>query len=632
MRRILEAVRLSWQAGRLFTALFATLTLVAAFVPIVVAWLTKLVLDAITSGAGIEPIVVLGLVLAATGVVAAVIPHIGHFASQETQRRVGLLAQDRLFAATEKFVGMARFEDPVFLNRMQMAVQHGGTTPGVVLSSALSVVAAVITGLGFLGSLLVVSPWMPVLVLSSAVPILGIELWLAGRRASLFWRLSPIGRREFFFRDLLINTQAAKEIRLFGIGAHLRALMSCQRRKANIENRRLDVRQLGAQALTGIGGAVITGGALIWAVLAAADGRISIGDISLLVAAVGGVQTAGLSLIQSIAQSHQQLLLFDHYLAVLNAEPDLPVAARPTAIAPLKGAIVFDDVWFRYSPEHPWVLRGVSLTIPQGRTVGLIGHNGAGKSTLIKLLCRMYDPERGAIRWDGVDLRDIDPAELRARIGAVFQDYMEYDLTAAENIGLGDLTRLGDRGRITAAATATGAHDFITRLPHSYDTLLSRVFFADADDDPDNDPDDDPDDDPNETGDREIGVCLSGGQWQRLALARAYLRDGRDLMILDEPSSGLDAEAEHQIHRTLREHRQGKTNVLISHRLNTVRDADTLIVLANGKVAEQGTHRQLIARDGIYAELFRTQAEGYVEEAPVSFEEALNLFRRQAGL
>ncbi|WP_182907639.1 ABC transporter ATP-binding protein [Microbispora sp. H13382] len=606
MRKILIALRLSWEASPLFTAVCVTLTLLTAPAPVVTAWLTKLVLDEITAGAGPGAVLGKGLGLAAAGLVTGLIPHVTAYASQETERRVGLLAQERLFAATERFVGLARFEDPAFLNRMRMALQHGGTTPGVVVSAVLSLVGSVVTGLGFLGSLLVISPWMPMLILASVLPVLFVEMWLARRRAALSWRLSPIERREMFFRDLLTSTQAAKEIRLFGIGAYLRRRMTEQRRLANAENRRMDHRQVGAQGLIGLGGTMVASGTLLWAVLAAAGGRIGIGDISLLVASVAGVQSAGVSLVHIIAQCHRQLLLFDHYLRVVAAGPDLPVARPPRAIAPLARGIVFRDVWFRYSPDHPWVLRGVDLTIPYGHTVGVVGRNGAGKSTLIKLLCRMYDPERGAILWDGVDLRDLDPADLRARIGAVFQDYMEYDLTAAENIGLGDLEHLRDRERVTAAADGAGAHEFVSRLPRSYDTLLSRVFFQE---------DDTPGDTAGDTGGA-LGVTLSGGQWQRLALARAHLRAGRDLMILDEPSSGLDAEAEYEIHRRLRRHRAGRTNVLISHRLNTVREADLLVVLDEGAVVERGTHEELTARGGIYADLFSMQAEGFLDSLP----------------
>jgi ATP-binding cassette subfamily B protein len=213
---------------------------------------------------------------------------------------------------------------------------------------------------------------------------------------------------------------------------------------------------------------------------------------------------------------------------------------------------------------------------------------------VIKLLCRFYDPTRGSIRWDGVDLREMNPAELRSRIGAIFQDYMEYDLSAAENVGVGDRDALDDRSRITVAAQRADAHDIITTLPYGYETLLSRIFLDSAN-----------------AADPRNGVLLSGGQWQRIALARAFMRDQRDLMILDEPSAGLDAQAEHEIHERLRTHRAGGTSLLVSHRLAAVRDADTIVVLADGRVGEQGTHDQLMAAHGRYAHLFGLQARGY---------------------
>jgi ATP-binding cassette subfamily B protein len=224
----------------------------------------------------------------------------------------------------------------------------------------------------------------------------------------------------------------------------------------------------------------------------------------------------------------------------------------------------------------------------------LVGLNGAGKSTLVKLLCRFYDPDRGRILWDGTDLREIDPAELRERLSVVFQDYATYDLTAAENIGMGDLARLGDHGPVREAAEHAGADAAISRLPQGYDTLLSRMFLPAANQES-----------------PETGVVLSGGQWQRLALARGLMRADRDLLILDEPSSGLDAEAEHAIQRELRDLRAGRASVLISHRLSSVRDARAIYVLSGGRVAEQGTHEELMAAGGEYRRLFMLQASGY---------------------
>ncbi|MEV4457105.1 ABC transporter ATP-binding protein [Microbispora sp. NPDC049633] len=612
---MVTALGMAWRASRGLTSAFAVLSMLMAALPVTIAWCTKLVLDEIAGGraeAGVTA--ALGAALAGCGVLTALGPQVVQYVRDESGRRVGLVAQDRLFRSTERFVGLARFEDPAFLDRIRMAQQYGGATPGMVVSAALGGARTVLTGAGFLVSLVTINPWMAVLVVGAAAPSLAAELWLSRRRAAMLWGIGPVERREFFFGELLVNVRAAKELRLFGIGAHLRGLMNAQRRAANAERSRTDRRELGVQAVTGTTAALAAGGGLLWILVSAANGTGGVGDVALFVAAVAGVQAAVSGLVVELVTAHQQVLLFGHYLAVLDAEPDLPVPARPRRAGPLRRGIELDDVWFRYSPGHPWALRGVNLAIPYGTAVALVGRNGAGKSTVVKLLCRMYDPERGSIRWDGVDLREMDPVELRARIGAVFQDYMEYDMTAAENIGLGDLAALDDRGRIEAAARRAGAHGAVSGLPRGYDTMLSRVFAVPPKDADPEDADAEvggAEDGGAEDGGAATGVHLSGGQWQRLALARAYLRGERDLLILDEPSSGLDAEAEHEIHQGLREHRRGRTSVLISHRLGAVRDADHIVVLDGGQVAEQGAHAELLGRGGIYAHLFTLQAEGY---------------------
>jgi len=301
-------------------------------------------------------------------------------------------------------------------------------------------------------------------------------------------------------------------------------------------------------------------------------------------------------MIAQIAAGHQTLANFGYLEDVVAAGSDLPVPAGPRDAAALRRGIRFDDVWFRYGDGHPWVLQGVSLFIPCGQSMALVGRNGAGKSTIVKLLCRLYDPTRGTIRWDGVDLRDLDPVQLRARVTAVFQDFVAYDLTAADNIGVGDVAAIDERDRVSTAAALAGVHPAIDALPAGYDTMLSRMFFSET-----------------EKSDGQTGVALSGGQWQRVALARALMRPAPDLMILDEPSAGLDAEAEYEIHTVLRRHRADRTSVLVSHRLSAVRDADRIVVLDGGVPAEQGTHEELMAHDGLYAALFRRQAAGYVD-------------------
>jgi ATP-binding cassette subfamily B protein len=315
---------------------------------------------------------------------------------------------------------------------------------------------------------------------------------------------------------------------------------------------------------------------------------------------VAGTQAALAATVDNAANARQALLLFAHHERVMSLPGDLPAPGEPQRLPALRRGIELHDVWFRYDESHPWVLRGVDLTIPHGASVALVGLNGAGKSTLIKLLCRFYDPSRGAILWDGIDIRDVPPAELRARMGVLFQDYMSYDLTAAENIGVGEVEAMSDRARLQAAAELAGAHETVQALPRGYDTMLSRVFFGPEDDD-----------------DPQAGVTLSGGQWQRLALARALVRERRDLLILDEPSSGLDAQAEYEVHRRLREHRADNTSLLVSHRLGAVRDADLIVVLGDGRIIERGTHDELIALGGRYARLFATQASGYREGADI---------------
>lgn len=605
---LVRALGLAWRAGWPHLLGYGALTLLQAGVPVVVAWLTKYALDAIVDPAlGVVVLVGVGVGLAVAGLLNSVVPHLSGYLQSELERRVALLANDRLFRAAERLVGLRRFEDPAFLDRLNLAKQSGGSTPTRVVTGAFSIASSVVTVTGFIGSLLVVSPPLAGALLAGAVPAVFAEWRLSRQRTAMMWRISPFQRRELFFESLLTSVPAAKELRLFGAGAHFRERMLAERRAANRENRRMDRRELLTQAGLGLLAAIIAGASVLWALRAAWRGQLTPGDVTLLLGAIVAVQGGVAALVARLLQTHQDVTMFDHYLVVVDSQPDLPVPAHPVAAPPLRQGIELRDVWFRYSPEHPWILRGVSFTIRQGQAVGLVGRNGAGKSTLVKLLCRMYDPERGAILWDGVDLRDMRPDELRHRIGAVFQDYMAYDLTARENIALGDLATAPGEDRVEQAARKAGVHQELVGLPRGYDTMLTRMFFSASE---------------AEDGDPETGVVLSGGQWQRLALARALLRDERDLLILDEPSSGLDAEAEYEIHQTLRTYRRTRTSLLISHRLGAIRDADLLVVLDQGRVIEQGTHAELIAAGGVYANLFGKQAANYQHpEQPAQWDE-----------
>lgn len=610
------AVGLAWRAAPVVLVAQVALAAATAVLPVLIAWLTKLVIDALVVGAAtLGPLLRLAAALVLAGLLLALLPRVQAFFDQEAGRAIALRAQERLYAAVGRFAGLARFENPEALDRLRMAQQQGGQSPAEVVAAGIVLGAGAITTLGFLGSLLLISPGMAVVVLVAAVPAVAAQLGLSRRRAAMLWSISPVERREFFFTTLLADLKAAKEIRLFGAGGFLRARMVAERRVADTAKRRMDLRELRTQGGLSTLSAVVAGGGLVWAIVAAHRGTITAGDVTMLVAAVGGVQGALAQITMAVSGAHHELLLFGHFLAVLRAGPDLPSPRQPVSAPPLRHGIELRDVWFRYSDEHPWVLAGVNLVIPAGQAVALVGRNGAGKSTLVKLLCRFYDPVKGAIFWDGVDLRETDVADLRRRVGAVFQDFMQYDLSAAENIAIGDIEAMADRERVVAAARRAGVHSTLAELPGGYDTMLSRVFFSERDKD-----------------DPETGVVLSGGQWQRLALARAFVRDERDLLILDEPSSGLDAVAEHEVHTRLREHRGGRTSVLISHRLGAVRGADQIVVLADGVIAETGTHDELVEACGVYAELFRLQAAGYQAGCQVPDHPSSGLDTRTVGV
>ncbi|RAS66039.1 ATP-binding cassette subfamily B protein [Lentzea atacamensis] len=593
---LVSAFGLTRTASPAGTPVYVVLCLLGGVVPLAAAWCTKILLDGLAADGGWATLVPWAVALAVTGLVSGLLPVATEYLKQRLDRAVAVLTMDRLYQAMGRLTGLARMEDPRFRDKLQLAQQTGRSGPGQLVDDGLGAVQAAVTAGGFLGTLVVLNAGMAVIVLLAAVPALIAHLRLSRARAEVLWSITPAERREVFYAELLSSLDAAKELRLLGLGDLFRRRMLVELTAAHAVVEGQDRRDARVRGLLAGLTALVSAAGLVWSVWLAAAGSLSIGDVAMFVAAVAGVQSASQSLVHNLASAHHSVLLFHHYREIESQPADLPVAAVPQPVPPLRHGIELRNVWFRYADDQPWVLCGVNLTIPHGSAFALVGLNGAGKSTIVKLLCRFYDPCRGAILWDGVDLRSFSPEDLRAHIGAVFQDYMRYDLSAAENIGVGDVSSMDDRGRAVAAAQRAGAHDAVTALPRGYDTLLSRMFFDEAD-----------------REDPETGVLLSGGQWQRLALARAFLRDRRDLMILDEPSSGLDAQAEHEVHSSLRRHREGATSVLISHRLGTIRDAGVIAVLTGGQISELGTHDELLALGGDYARLFRLQASGYDE-------------------
>lgn len=590
---VTSALGLGLRATPAAMAGFLAVTVVSAAAPVVITWLVKDILDGLAAGNGIRGNLGPAALLAVAGAVSAGAPQLTAYLQARMTRATSLLVQERLHTAVDGFVGLGRFENPEFLDRLRMAQHAGGLAPFQVVQAVAGIVRGCVLLVGFLGSLAVLHPLLAVVVSLSGVPVLWAEIVLSRRRAATFWEISPAERRELFYATLLSSVEAAKEIRLYAAGRFFRERLLAERRRADGLRELMDRRELRVQTSLQVAASLLAGAALLWAVASAARGTMTVGGVSLVLAAIPAVQSAIAGLAGETGQVHHSLMMFDHYVTVVGLGPDLPAPRRATAVPPLRDAVELRDVWFRYDEGTPWVLRGVDLRIEAGKALSLVGVNGSGKSTLVKLLCRFYDPTRGRILWDGVDLHAMDPVELRRRVAATFQEPMRYELTARENIAVGDLSALDVPERCEAAARLAGVHEDVTRLPHGYSTLLSRTFRGEDD--------------------HASGVQLSGGQWQRIGLARSFLRADADLLILDEPSSGLDPAAEHEIHTRLRARRSGRTSVLISHRLGAVKDADTIAVLQDGRITERGDHAALMDREGTYHRLFTLQSRGYRE-------------------
>jgi ATP-binding cassette subfamily B protein len=566
-------------------------TVVGGITPAAAAYSARLLIDELIRSATADRgrAVLFAILAIVLGVVSLATGYIASYLSGYVQQAVLCLAEDRLYTRVNEFIGLRNLENPGFHDSMRLAERAVETAPTDVTIFFLSSVRQVAGVVVYMGLLLTLWPPMAGLLVVAAVPALVAQLMLSRQATRAEAKMASCQRRRHYFRELVMDPASAKEIRLFGLGSlfHMR-MMSALHEAADTEreqNRRATSRELLFSALN----AVVSIIGAVAVVIAALARHVTVGDVSLFLAAVASTQGAFTVVIPQFGRAHRGLRLFSSYLDIIEAAPDL--LDGESGVPELCRGIEIRDLWFRYDDAAPWVLRGVTFTIPARRSVGLVGVNGAGKSTLVKLLLRLYDPAEGQIMWDGVELGRLSVDQLRRQIRVTSQDFVTFDLSAAENVGIGDLDHLDDRACIRAAASRAKIDDTLDQLPIGYDTLLSRVHT-------------------DELG--RAGTTLSGGQWQKVAIARALMRNDATLLILDEPSSGLDAESEHEIHRTLATQRP-YTKLLISHRLNAIRDADVILVLSDGRITEQGTHEELLRANGEYARLFGLQAAGYQE-------------------
>jgi ATP-binding cassette subfamily B protein len=585
---------LIWRADHGGAIALAALTALAAVLPAGIAWTGKLIVDAVVAagkGQG-APGPVTQLVLLELGLMAASMTAARLLGLQREllRARLGNVVNERILEKALE-LELRHFEDAGVYDKMQNARREASARPLSLVVQAFSIAQNAIT-LGALSALLVrLSPWSVLVVVASSVPAFLAEARLAAASFRLnSWR-APEGRRLNYLEWILTRDSHVKEVKLFGLGPLVLGRYRTLFTKFYDEDRRLAVRRMVNGVLFGL--VSLAAFYAMYAVVAsrAARAEISLGDLTLYLAVFRQGQAAVQAILTAMGGMYEDALYMTNLFAYLAIPTGGEKARRHPAIVPPRGRpsrIELRDVSFRYPGREGWALREVSLVLEPGEKLGLVGENGAGKSTLVKLLLRLYDPTEGAILYGGVDLRDMDVADMRTRIGAVFQDFVRYQFTAGENIGLGSPDHVNDRPRIEEAARRGGAAAVVETLPQRYDTVLGGWF--------------------------EAGQELSAGQWQKLAVARAFMREGAEVLVLDEPTAAIDAEGEHELFERFRALAADRTAIVISHRFSTIRTmADRIVVLKGGRVEELGNHRTLLEKNGRYAHLFRMQAQGYLD-------------------
>jgi len=585
-----KAYHLFWVAARGWTVTWGILLIIQGVLPAATIYLTKLLVDnlvaAIRIGVSEEgvqllllPGALMAVILALTEGLQGTVNWIRTVQAELVQDYISALIHKKAVA-----VDLAFYESPDYHDKLERARSDASTRSLGLLENSGSLLQNSITLLAMATVLLPYGAWLPLVLIVSLLPAFFVVLHNNWEQHQWWQRTTQDRRWTNYYNLMLTDSYVAPELRLFALGDNFQSFYQQLRHKLRRERIQLirsqSLGQLGASSL----GLVFSGVAIAWMVWQALLGKISLGDLALFYQALNRGQSLTRTLIGNVGQIYSNSLFLGNLFEFLKLEPQIVDPPKPEPIpSNLKQGVRFTKVTFRYPGSDRAALENFHLTIPAGKVVAIVGDNGAGKSTLIKLLCRFYDPEDGCIEVDGIDIRRLSVAELRQSLTVLFQFPINYHATAAQNIAQGDLQAEPSATDIEIAARGAGAHEVIARLPQGYDTLLGK-WFAD-------------------------GVDLSGGELQRIALARAFFRKKAQIIILDEPTSAMDPWAEFDWLERFRTMANGRTAIVITHRFTMAMRADIIHVMRNGQIVESGNHDELLAQDGLYAQSWKSQMQ-----------------------
>ncbi|MEP7247225.1 MAG: ABC transporter ATP-binding protein [Gammaproteobacteria bacterium] len=599
LRNLRPFLRMVWRTSPGLTLSTLLLRLVRALLPVATLYVGKLIIDDVVmlvqmparpqsfqdwlASGHFNWLGVLLLAEFAFAVLADVLGRVVSLIDNLLSERVSNASSVRLMehAAT---LDLEDFEDADFQDQLERARRQTSGRMSL-MGQLFSQAQDLVTVASFAAGLIIYAPWLIVLLFVALIPAFLGEAHFNAQSYFLDYLRTPERRELDYVRQTAASVETAKEVKIFGLNGFLIERYRRLAAQLYAANRRLALRRATWGGLFAAVGAVGYYLAYVYIVWRTLTGEFSIGDLTFLAGSFMRLRNLLEGLLSGFSTVAGQALYLNDLFSFFDVEPEIysQPDARPFP-NPIRHGFVFENVGFVYPGAERWAVRGLSFTLHAREVLALVGENGAGKTTLVKLLARLYDPDEGRILLDGHDLREYDLDALRGAIGVIFQDFVRYNLTAAENIAVGRIAARDDRARIADAARRSLADGVIDKLPAGFDQKIGKRF--------------------------KNGVELSGGEWQKLAIARAYMRDAQ-VIILDEPTAALDARSEFEVFKRFKELSDGKTAVLISHRFSSVRMADRILVLQNGKVDASGTHEELVSQPGQYSELFELQAAGY---------------------